>query len=256
MVGRAFPVAGFLMSDSRFSRPHGTRPWPSHSRFRGDLRWLFGAAVALGVLGATPAAADKLKHPAAVFSGLDKITGRIITFEVAANETVQFGSLQITERVCYSRPPTEAPQTDSFVEVDNIDANNQYKRIFTGWMFADSPSLHALEHPVYDIWLLRCKGQGQLIPSPPDTASTDTAPPQPQLQQQQQAVQPDAQPGAKPAAQPKPKRIPADANAQQGTQGGQPVDVPPPPGFVPPSQQQPRDPSQFYSPSPNGNGFY
>ena len=247
------------MSDSRYSRPGGARRRPSSG--------LMFAALAFGALAATPASADKLKHPAAVFSGLDKITGRIITFEVAANETVQFGSLQITERVCYSRPPTEAPQTDTFVEIDNIDAAKQYTRVFTGWMFADSPSLHALDHPVYDIWLLHCKGQGELIPSPPDTASTDTLAPQdqqqhplqPQLQQQQQQQQarPDIQPNSKPA--PKPKRIPTDSDAQQQAPQGdqqQPVDVPPPPGFVPPGQQQQRDPSQFYAPSPNGNGIY
>ena len=242
------------MSDSRFSRPRAAPRRPVVGQ-------LFAAALALAALVATPALADKLKHPAAVFSGLDKITGRIITFEVATNETVQFGSLQITERVCYSRPATEAPQTDTFVEIDNIDASNQYKRVFTGWMFADSPSLHALDHPVYDIWLLGCKGQGELIASPPDTASTDTLAPQdqqqqplqPQLQQQQQqqAIQPNSKPT------PKPKRMPADNDAQQGTQDNQqPVDVPPPPGFVPPGQQQQRDPSQFYAPSPNGNGFY
>ena len=67
-----------------------------------------------------PALADKIKHPTAVFSGLDKITGRIISFEAAIGETVQFGSLQITPRVCYSRPPTEAPQTDAFAEVDEV----------------------------------------------------------------------------------------------------------------------------------------
>ena len=74
------------------------------------------AAVLVALL-ALPgaAAADKIKNPTAVFSGLDKITGRIVSFEVAIDETVQFGSLQITPRVCYTRPPTEAPQTDTFV---------------------------------------------------------------------------------------------------------------------------------------------
>ena len=69
-----------------------------------------------------PACADRIAHPTAVFSGLDKITGRIISFEVAANETVQFGSLQITEKACYTRPATEAPQTTTFTQVDEIDA--------------------------------------------------------------------------------------------------------------------------------------
>jgi hypothetical protein len=122
-----------------------------------------------------PASADKIKHPTAVFSGLDKITGRIISFEAAIDETVQFGSLQITPRVCYSRPPTEAPRTDVFAEVDEVDENKHTHRIFTGWMFADSPGMHGIEHPVYDIWLTECKGGTQIIHEAPAVA--DAPPP-------------------------------------------------------------------------------
>ena len=93
-----------------------------------------------------------------MFSGLDKITGRIISFDVAINETVQFGALQVTPRVCYSRPPTETPNTDAFVEVDEVTLQGEIKRIFTGWMFAASPGLHAVEHPIYDVWITDCKG--------------------------------------------------------------------------------------------------
>ena len=85
------------------------------------------AVSALAAPGA--ALADKISNPIAVFDGLDKITGRIISFEVAINETVQFGALQITPRVCYSRPPTDAPQTDAFAQVDEIDEQKQIKRI-------------------------------------------------------------------------------------------------------------------------------
>ena len=99
----------------------------------------------------------KLSLPIATFSGLDKITGRIISFDVAINETVQFGALQVTPRVCYARPQTVAPLTTGFVEVDEITLDNKIRRIFTGWMFADSPGLHAVEHAVYDIWLTECK---------------------------------------------------------------------------------------------------
>lgn len=202
------------------------------------------AIAAVAALGVSPAAADKIKHPIAVFSGLDKITGQIITFEVATNETVQFGSLQITERICYSRPPTEAPQTDSFIEVDNIDANNDYKRIFTGWMFAGSPSLHALDHPVYDIWLLRCKGTGEVIP---EAASTEA--PAPEAAKPQEAAKP---------PQPKSKRTQADDEAQPAPpMGSGPIEVGPPPGFVPPAEQ--RTPTQRFYPTtsaPDGNdGF-
>ncbi|WP_342165750.1 DUF2155 domain-containing protein [Methylobacterium sp. SD21] len=119
----------------------------------------FGAAC----LAAVPAVADKIKNPTAVFSGLDKITGRIVSFEVAVDETVQFGALQLTPRVCYSRPPTEPAKTTAFLEVDEVTLDNKYRRIFTGWMFASSPGLHAIEHPIYDVWLVDCKGGSDVI---------------------------------------------------------------------------------------------
>ncbi|MBN8535300.1 MAG: DUF2155 domain-containing protein, partial [Rhizobiales bacterium] len=135
-------------------------------------------AFALG-LGVAPALADKIKNPTAVFSGLDKITGRIITFEAAVDETVQFGSLQLTARVCYSRPEYENPQTTSFVEVDEVGFDNSYKKLFSGWMFASSPGLNAIEHPVYDIWLTECKGGKDIIKTPPELDDEPPPPPQP-----------------------------------------------------------------------------
>ncbi len=104
---------------------------------------------------------QRIANPTAVFSGLDKITGRIISFDVAINETVQFGALQVTPRVCYSRPPTETPNTDGFIEVDEVTLQGEIKRIFSGWMFAASPGLNAVEHPIYDVWVTDCKG-GQM----------------------------------------------------------------------------------------------
>jgi hypothetical protein len=113
--------------------------------------------------------AARITNPVAVFSGIDKITGRITTFDVYIGETVQFGALQVTPRVCYSRDDTEAPKTDTFVEVDEITLDRKIRRIFTGWMFADSPGLNAVEHPVYDVWLDSCKAKSDL--PPPDTAA-------------------------------------------------------------------------------------
>lgn len=101
---------------------------------------------------------QRITNPTAVFEGLDKITGRITSFDVAINETVQFGALQVTPKACYSRPPTETPQTDAFVDVDEVTLKGDIKRIFTGWMFKASPGLHAVEHPIYDVWLIDCKG--------------------------------------------------------------------------------------------------
>jgi len=136
---------------------------------------------------------QRINNPTAVFAGLDKITGRIISFDVAINETVQFGALQVTPRVCYSRPPTETPNTDAFVEVDEVTLQGEIKRIFTGWMFAASPGLHAVEHPIYDVWLTDCKG-GQnpnLAEAPPEPpppkqpvrTPPKRPPPQPRAQQ-------------------------------------------------------------------------
>ena len=129
---------------------------------------LVGAALGAAAVIAAPAKADKISHPIAVFEGLDKITGRTITFDVAINETVRFGTLEITPRVCYSRPPTEAPQTDVFAQVDEVDEKGAHKRIFSGWMFADSPGLHGIEHPIYDMWLTDCKGGTVVIHEAPE----------------------------------------------------------------------------------------
>jgi len=130
---------------------------------------LCSAALAGGIsLLALPAQADKIKNPTAVFAGLDKITGRLIAFEAAVDETVQFGSLQLTARVCYSRPDYDNPQTTSFVEVDEVTGEGKYRRLFGGWMFASSPGLNAIEHPVYDVWLTECKGGTEIIKTPPE----------------------------------------------------------------------------------------
>ena len=121
-------------------------------------------AVVAVVVAAIPADAARLENRVAVFSGLDKITGRITSFDAYVNETVQFGTLQVTPRVCYSRSPDEAPKTDSFVEVDEITLEREIRRIFTGWMFADSPGLNAVEHPVYDVWLKDCRDDSSVPP--------------------------------------------------------------------------------------------
>jgi hypothetical protein len=153
---------------------------------------------------AIPPPAQKIANPKAVFSGLDKITGRITAFDAAIGETVQFGALQVTARACYSRPPTETPLTDGFVEVDEVTLQGEVRRIFTGWMFAASPGLHAVEHPIYDVWLTDCKGGVPPVadaqPAPPPSAAA--APPA-----RTQAPQRQAPPRPAPAA-PRPNPLP------------------------------------------------
>ena len=108
---------------------------------------------------------SRVSNPVAVFSGLDKITGRITSFDVYIGETYQFGALQVTPRVCYTNKADEATRTDGFVEVNEITLDKKIQRIFTGWMFADSPGLNAVEHPIYDVWLKDCK-QRSKVPAP------------------------------------------------------------------------------------------
>jgi hypothetical protein len=154
--------------------------------------------------------AQKIVNKKASFSGLDKITGRIIHFDEDIGETVQFGALRVKTDACYTRPATEAANTDAFVEVDEITLQGEVKRIFSGWMFAASPGLHGVEHPIYDIWLTDCKVPDATVvsaqpdppkPPPPQKRQPQpkqvqrtSPPPQPQFQQQQPPPQQQAPP--------------------------------------------------------------
>jgi hypothetical protein len=120
------------------------------------------------------ASAEVVRNPIAVFAALDKVTGRISHLEVPINNTVEFGALKVTPRVCDTRPPTEQPRTASFVEVDEVKLTGEVQRIFTGWMFAESPGLHAVEHPVFDVWLTNCKTNAP--PAPSGNAENAAAP--------------------------------------------------------------------------------
>lgn len=120
-----------------------------------------------------PALETKIKNEVAVFAGLDKITGRIIRFDVKVDETIQFGALQVTPKVCYTRPATQTPQTTSFVEVAEVTLDRKVQPLFNGWMFAASPGLHAVEHAVYDVWLADCKSGEQFSEQPVTTLNDD-----------------------------------------------------------------------------------
>jgi hypothetical protein len=123
--------------------------------------------------------AQKIVNKKASFSGLDKITGRIINFDADIGETVQFGALRVKTDACYTRPATEAANTDAFVEVDEITLQGEVKRIFSGWMFAASPGLHGVEHPIYDIWLTDCKApETTVVSAQPDPPKAAPPPPQ------------------------------------------------------------------------------
>ena len=173
-----------------------------HGGVRG-LAAMVRTGVALVVLASSGslAQADKIRNGTAVFAGLDKITGRIVAFEAGMGETVQFGSLKVTSRACFTRPATEAPQTDTFVEVDEVSAGKADKRIFSGWMYAASPGLHGIEHPIYDIWLKDCKVPGETIAEAAQTADAEDPSAAATPSASAALPKPDAPP------KPKPKRV-------------------------------------------------
>ncbi|MEO0809744.1 MAG: DUF2155 domain-containing protein [Pseudomonadota bacterium] len=133
----------------------------NQERYPAKVTWIvfsaiFAMASSVFILGTLTAQAQQISNSVAVFSALDKVTARIQRLEVPINETIRFGSLKVTPKVCYSRPPELRPKTSTFVQVDEVQLNGSEKRIFSGWMFAESPALNAVEHPVYDVWLTRC----------------------------------------------------------------------------------------------------
>nr|WP_209870724.1 DUF2155 domain-containing protein [Azospirillum soli] len=97
-------------------------------------------------------------RPAAKLQGLDKVTARTSTFTIAVGETKMFGSLRVTLRACRENPPIEPPEAAAFLEVVENKPGEKAEAVFSGWMFASSPALSAMEHPIYDVWVLSCTG--------------------------------------------------------------------------------------------------
>jgi len=121
-----------------------------------------GTVLVLGS-GAPAQAQDVFGDPAepsgdvVVLRGLDKIGARVTELEVPIGGSVDYGNLVITARYCHSSPPTEPPETKAFLEIDEVPPGEEATRIFSGWMFASTPAASALEHPVYDVWVLSCR---------------------------------------------------------------------------------------------------
>jgi hypothetical protein len=125
------------------------------------LVWLPAALIV--VVG--PARAETV----AVLQGLDKITARVSKFEAPVGKAVRFGRLVITVEACVKHPPEEEPESAVFLQIDEMrqGENNgvSAQRVFTGWMFASSPALSAMENPIYDIGVLDCKTDTTAAPA-------------------------------------------------------------------------------------------
>ena len=150
------------------------------------IRSLIIAAICLGVAGTAEARWNE--ETEATLRALDKITGRSTDIEVNVGGAVVFGSLKVELKACFQRPPDMPPESAAFLSVHSTQAvqvesmeeavsssevetvSDDNPLLFSGWMFASSPGLSALEHPVYDIWVIRCTAQR---PVEADTSSTE-----------------------------------------------------------------------------------
>ena len=143
------------------------RPRFLRHRFSGAVASaLAGAAALMPMLGldlaswsrpARASASEMVDQGIAVLQGLDKITARVSSFEVAVGETSRFGTLLVTVRACRAAPPIDPPDAAAFLEIKEVKPDEKPATLFDGWMFASSPALSALEHPIYDVWVTGCR---------------------------------------------------------------------------------------------------
>ena len=155
---------------------------------------LAGAGVALGqdarvalapvTRTAAPASPDADAAPkqsgqtVLMMRGLDKITGRPTDITAPIGKPVQFATLTITARFCYSTPPSETPETTAFVQIEDHRPDQPARRVFSGWMYGSSPGLNGMEHPLYDVWVISCNNAPvQAVASNNSAATTKVAAP-------------------------------------------------------------------------------
>ncbi len=134
------------------------------------------ALLALAILAGSEASGQRraasIPGDIVLLRGLDRITARVTDMEIALGETRRFGRLAILPRICYTRPPEEPPETSAFLEITELrPGESQPTPLFTGWMFASSPALSAMEHAVYDVWVIACKTAEPEAPSEKDEKS-------------------------------------------------------------------------------------
>ena len=134
-------------------------------RIAGILLGLVGSALASAAVAQAPPPGQIDRTRTAVLRGLDKVSARISTFEAPVGEEVRFGTMRILVQACTKRPPEETPETTAFLEVTDMRPGQPANKVYTGWMFASSPALSALEHPVYDVWVIDCKMPAPSMPA-------------------------------------------------------------------------------------------
>jgi hypothetical protein len=113
------------------------------------------ATLFFGANSVLPALAENLVGTAAVLQAMDKVTARISRLEAPIGQTIRYGDLEIEVKTCRKRPPEEPPESAAFIEIYETKKGER-RKVFGGWMFASSPALSAMDHPVYDVWVVDC----------------------------------------------------------------------------------------------------
>ena len=117
---------------------------------------VLATGAALGAALADRPGVAAAEREIAVLQALDKVVARTSRLEAPLDSPVRFGTLRIVVRACHAAPPEEPPENAAFLEIDEVHHDKSAVRLYTGWMFSSTPGLAALEHPVYDIWVLAC----------------------------------------------------------------------------------------------------
>ena len=112
--------------------------------------------VAAGLLALMVSPLSAETYPITLLQALDKVTARVITLQAPVGETERFGTLEIRAAVCEKRPPEETPDSAAFLDIVEKRAGQAPVEVFRGWMFASSPGLSPMQHPVYDLWVVDC----------------------------------------------------------------------------------------------------
>lgn len=136
--------------------------------------------LAVSVLGCGVARAELTEYPVVKLQSLDKVTARTMTFEVRVGSTVKFGPIYIKVQSCRKAPPIDQPESAAFLQIWEVTPKEESKWIYSGWMFASSPALSAMDHPIYDVWVLDCLERKSTdpvpVPAAPAAESSSDAP--------------------------------------------------------------------------------
>jgi hypothetical protein len=101
--------------------------------------------------------AEDIQADTAVLGWLDKVTARVGQVRVPVGQELTLGSLTIVARSCVRRVPPDDPESGAFLDISERLEGQDPREVFHGWMYASSPALSAMDHGVYDVWVLNCE---------------------------------------------------------------------------------------------------